>query len=211
MPHMQTRLARLITSEPRKPSVAMSTAPDSAAVFRLYKANSPYADQLCFADYLNQSLRDGHPLTTQWAQAAANLDALIAAAALTESTTLYRATIGPFVDKYIVGSELNYPAYMSTSTDDQGLQRHFATAFRNLPAALLTIECEVGSHALDMELDASFGGHEREMLLPRGARFEVVSIREVADRQEMGRLMSPLYASSYTIIKLYQLRYCGAA
>ena len=185
----------------------MSESNTSCPVYRLYKGNSPFEGQSCFADYLNGLLREGKDLPMPWMQAATELDALIAASPLTEHVTLYRATVDVFVAPYINGSVLAYPAYMSTSSTQEGLQRHFSTALKGVSAALLTIECEPGAHALNMELEASFGGHEHEFLLPRCARFQLDSIRTSGDRQEMSGLMSPLYADSYTDIKLYDLRY----
>jgi hypothetical protein len=140
-------------------------------VFHHYKANSPFSGETCFADYLNQSLRDEIELGEPWIEAAFLLDNIIAKSYLQETTVLYRATIDAFVNRYLAGTELIYPAYMSTSTDVSSVGRHFATAFRGIPAAFLKIECAAGLPALDMETEECFGGHEHEILLPR--RFEI--------------------------------------
>jgi len=183
------------------------SVPHHEQVFRLYKANAPFAGQQCFADYLNQCLRDGDPLAEPWLSARSSLDAMIAHSSLSQSTTLYRATIDAFVYPYRVGNEIMYPAYMSTTTDEGSLQRHFACGFRDVPAALLKIECPPGLPALDMESDRAFGGHEQEVLLPRGSRFEVLDISEETDRQVMAEIISPVYVGAYTLLKTYTLRY----
>lgn len=120
---------------------------------------------------------------------------------------LYRATIDSFVAPYITGKRLVYPAYMSTSTDEDSLQRHFATAFRGATAALLYIECPAGLPALDMESEAGFGGHEREVLLPRGAQFEICSASSTSDPVKIAEVTSVIYSSSYSSLKTYRLRY----
>jgi hypothetical protein len=183
----------------------------SSPIYGLYKANGPFEDQQCFADYLNQTLRNGIELSGPWVQAAEELDGLIAAAALDQPTLLHRATIDAYVAPFITGSELIYPAYMSTTTDVERLPRHFANSSRGLVAALMNIECETGARALDMELRSSFGGFERELLLPRRARFQITSEKLVSDRREMERIMSVVYAANYSALKVYDLRYLGTA
>lgn len=176
-------------------------------VYRLYKGNSPFDGQLCFADFLNQSLRDGVQLSPSWTIASQQLDALIANSIARSPMTLYRATVDNFVAPHISGTRLVYPAYMSTSTDEESIHRHFATGFRGVIAALLRIQCPVGLPALDMEGEASFGGHEREILLPRGAQFEIQLDSETSDPAQIAEITSALYAKSYTALRIYSLSY----
>lgn len=96
----------------------LTTQAHCEEVFRLYKANSPFGGQQCFADFLNQSLRAGDALVDPWSTAADKLDTLIAEALLVRSMWLYRATIDAYVNRHIIGSELVYPAYMSTASDE---------------------------------------------------------------------------------------------
>jgi hypothetical protein len=63
------------------------------------------------------------------------------------------------------------------------------------------------SAALDMETDPSFGGHEREFFLPMGAKFTVLGVTETSDRNLMAQVMSDFYAQSYSLLKIYSLRY----
>lgn len=58
-----------------------------------------------------------------------------------------------------------------------------------------------------MESDPSFGSFEQEMLLPRNSRLEVISVNEVRDKQLMAELMSTIYATSYSCLKIYMLTY----
>ncbi|MBD9355192.1 ADP-ribosyltransferase [Methylomonas albis] len=183
------------------------SAPHNNEVFRLYKANSPFGGQQCFADYVNQCLREGTALNEPWYSAASELTELINQSTLSQAAVLYRATIDAYISPYLVGNEIAYPAFMSTTTEEASVQRHFATSFRNLPAALLKIECPPNLPALDMETDSSFGGFEHEILLPHGSRFEVVSIEEVTDRSLMASIVSPTYVDAYSSLKVYELRY----
>ncbi len=182
-------------------------APHEEPAFRLYKGNSPFGGQSCFADYLNQRLRGNLPLEEPWLDASRALDALISASSLGQRKTLYRAAIDSFVQPYIVGNEIIYPAYMSTATDEAAIQRHYATAFRDIPAALLVIDCPPDLPALDMETDHAFGGHEQEVLLPRGAKFELLGVTEEKSPSAIAAVVSPIYAKAYTSLKTYSLKY----
>jgi len=176
-------------------------------VFKLYKGNSPFLDQQCFADFLNTSLGCKRTLPQGWEAQAIELDALIRASLLPSVKLLYRAMPESYLAPHVETSYLRYPAYMSTTVDKHAVQRHFATPFRNIPAALLCIECDAGTPALNMELDESFGGMEQEYLLPRGSTFSIEGIEDVNDLQRMSTLMSPLYANSYSMLKIYRLKY----
>jgi len=176
-------------------------------VFKLYKGNSPFLDQQCFADFLNMSLGCKHTLPHGWEAQAIELDALIRASSLPSVKWLYRAMPEGYLAPHVEASYLRYPAYMSTTVDKHAVQRHFATPFRDIPAALLCIECDAGTPALDMELDESFGGMEQELLLPRGSTFSIEGIEDVTDLGRMSTLMSPLYAKSYSMLKIYRLKY----
>jgi ADP-ribosyltransferase exoenzyme len=191
----------------QEPRLMLASAPHDKEVFRLYKANSPFDGQQCFADYLNQCLREGTPLQEPWSSAASELAGLIARSTLTQATVLYRATIDAYISPYVKGSEVAYPAFMSTTKEEASVQRHFATSFRDIPAALLKIECPPNLPALNMESDPRFGGLEHEILLPRGSRFGVVSIKEVTDRSSMASIISPTYVDAYSSLKVYELRY----
>lgn len=180
-------------------------------VFRLYKANSPFDGQQCFTDFLNQSLLAGRVLPSPWLAVVNVLDSLIIKSRLENPMMLYRATTDAMLRKHIVKSglkyELIYPAYMSTATEESAVHKHFASPFRDQPAALLRIDCGPDTPALNMESDPSFGGFEQEMLLPRGSSFEIQSVTDVQDRHEMARMMSGFYADSYCCLRVYALKY----
>lgn len=178
--------------------------------FRLYKSNSPFDGQSCFTDYLNMALALGQPLSPMWESKAEELDSLIWRSPTRDTVKLYRATLDGYVNRLIGrDGELIYPAFMSTSDDASSIQRHFSTPLRNISAALLKIECPVGTPALNMEADFSFGGHEHEFLLPRNSIFDVISVYEITERNEMNQIMSELYATSYSSLKVYNLRFKG--
>jgi hypothetical protein len=176
-------------------------------VFKLYKGNNPFLNQLCFADYVNESLGKGRALPDAWEEQATELDALIRDSLLTSATHLYRAMPDAYLAPHIRGDEFLYPAYMSTAADEYAIRRHFSSPFRGLAAAKLCIECGVGTPALDMEADANFGGMEQEFLLPRGSTFRVDGIEEVTDPVRMSELMTTLYAKNYSMLKIYRLRF----
>lgn len=177
------------------------------AVFKLYKGNSPFLDQPCFADFLNAALGRGLPLPEEWDVQATELDALIRESLLSSAKLLYRAMPEAYLAPHIEASFLRYPGYMSTTVDEHAVRRHFSTPFRDIPAALLCIECDAGTPALDMERDESFGGMEQELLLPRRSTFLIDGIEDVTDWERMSELMTPLYAKSYSMLKIYRLKY----
>lgn len=58
-----------------------------------------------------------------------------------------------------------------------------------------------------MERDESFGGTEQELLLPRRSTFLIDRIEDVTDWERMSELMTRLYAKSYSMLKIYRLKY----
>lgn len=180
-------------------------------ILDLYKGNSPHLEVMCFADHINRSLRQANPLDGEWGNAVEVLDSLIASAEPTEECTLHRATVDDYVTPYLDGSIYTYPAFMSTSSEPNAVQRHFATRSRERPAAFLKINCPNGAKTLNMEINQAFGGLEYEVLLPRNSRFLIESVCVVEDRNKMNQIMSPLYAKNYTELKIYTLLYLGGA
>ncbi len=121
--------------------------------------------------------------------------------------TVYRATIDPYVAPYIRDGELVYPAFMSTSTEELAVERHFSGPHRKAVAAILKIECPVLSCALDMEQNPAHGGYEHELLLPRNSRFDVIKVSETSDSQAIAEVTGPYYAESFNVLKTYILKY----
>jgi hypothetical protein len=175
--------------------------------FNLYKANSCFAVEQCFADFMNQNLREMKNMLPAWAEKMTTLDSIIKKGSLDCASTLFRATVDRFVSPFISGNELIYPAYMSTALSEDVVQRHWTGHWRNIPAALLCIKCPSGAIALDLEINSSFAGYEYEILLPRNAKFIVTNVQDVTDRTEMNRRMSKFYAESYSSLKVYELSY----
>jgi hypothetical protein len=182
---------------------------DEQEVFNLYKANSPFAGQQFFADFMNQALRERRDLPLEWAEKMATMDAIIEKGTFENASMVFRATVDRFVAPYISGDELNYPAYMSTARDKDTVQRHFSGGWHGIPAALLCISCSTGAIALDLEINPSFGGHEQEALLPKNSKFIVTQIQEITDKMAMNQLMSAFYAEGYSSLKVYELLYEG--
>jgi hypothetical protein len=177
--------------------------------FNLYKANSCFAGEQYFADFMNQNLREMQDMLPAWAEKMATLDSIIEKGSLDCASTLFRATVDLFVSPFISGNELIYPAYMSTALSEDVVQPHWSGHWRNIPAALLCIKCPGGAIALDLEINSSFGGHEDEFLLPRNAKFIVSNVHDVTDRMEMNQRMSEFYARSYSFLRVYELSYVG--
>lgn len=176
-------------------------------VLNLYKANCDFAGEQFFADYLNQSLRERRHLPVEWEEKTLELDAVIGKSSLDHASRFYRATVDKFVAPYISEGYLIYPAYMSTAVDENIIQRHWSGNWKNIPAALLCIECSAGTSALNLELNPSFGGHEQEILLPRNSKFIVKKVEEVTDRNAMNKRMSEFYAKNYSSLIIYELEY----
>ncbi|WP_454690209.1 ADP-ribosyltransferase [Achromobacter aloeverae] len=177
------------------------------SVFKLYKGNSPFLDQTCFADFINTTLGRGEPLPAAWEALAVQLDALIKSDLLQSVTTLYRAMSDSYLACHIQNGVLSFPAYMSTATDELAIRRHFSTPYRDIPGALLRIDCDIGTPALDMETAKSHGGFEQERLLSRHSTFAIDGIETLTDKNRMEELMTPMYAKNYSMLKIYQLKY----
>lgn len=176
-------------------------------VVALFKANAPNGGQPCFASYINEQLGQRRPLSAQWESKAAELDALIFNSKLQQPTTVYRATIAPYIAPHIHDGELVYPAFMSTSTEEMSVERHFSGPHRDAVAAILKIECPFLSCAFDMEQNPAHGGYEHELLLPRNSRFDVVKVSEASDSQAIAEVTGPYYAKSFNLLKTYILKY----
>jgi hypothetical protein len=185
----------------------MPSDPTASAAFRLYKTNGPFEQQPYFADYLNTSLANGISLPSSWQSVAQELDSLICERKLVEEMCLYRAMPDCYLTPHIGEGQIRYPPFMSTSTDVHGVQRHFASPLRKVPAALLRITCRAGTAALNLENVQYFGGLEQEYLLPRNSVFEIVKIETITDLSAMCELMSPVYAKNYSCLRIYELRY----
>lgn len=183
------------------------SAPNLDDVVTLFKADSPFEGQQCFASFLNEQLGRGIPLSEPWERKAAELDMLIVESKLEHPKMVFRATIDPFISPHIRDTELIYPAFMSTSTVEEAIERHFSGPHRNAIAALLKIECPPQACAFDMEKNPAHGGYEHELLLPRNARFDVVNVTETSDWQAIAAVTGPFYASSFRSLKTYLLKY----
>ncbi len=86
--------------------------------FNLYKGNSPFDGQQCFADYLNQTLRRRESLNPEWEEKATTLDQIVNLNVSKDCVILYRATFDDFVLPFISEDKYEYPAYMSTTEDE---------------------------------------------------------------------------------------------
>lgn len=184
-----------------------SPNPASSPAFRLYKGNNPFEGELCFGNFLNTCLATGKPLPPAWEDMALELNELILASPLQTPIRLYRAMPDCYVNPHVRGKELYYPAFMSTSAEETAVYRHFSSPLRDVPAALLRINCAAGVPALNMELDASFGQMEQELLLPSGSCFRIDDMQQIDDRASMAELMTGLYAKNYSALKVYELTY----
>lgn len=171
----------------------------------LYKTNSPYDGQHLFAEYLNTTLGTKSRLPDMWEERAKELDALIAQSPMTTSIRLFRAMCDEHISTHVTGDNLTYPAYMSTSTDEHSVQRHFACLKPNSVAALIYIECDVGTFALDME-PRGYSSMEEELLLARGSKFEILGIESVTDPAHISRLVGHIYSKNCHTVNLYELR-----
>lgn len=148
-----------------------------AKAFDLYKTNSPHLDQICFADFINDELRHGRTLPSEWEQQAIALDSIFQMSSMDEDTLLFRATNLSLITPFIAEGVFTYPAYMSTASHVEAVEPHFGNPSFGR-ATLLEIECSPGTSALDMELNLAHGGHEAEFLFKRGSRFEVKRVYE---------------------------------
>lgn len=116
----------------------------------------------------------------------ATLDAAIAKAPYRwDAQTYYRgvavpddalATVGPgrwAARTYPVGSTVDIPGYMSTSTN-----RAIASAFSGNSGVIFEVRSREGAHLGEL---SAVGGGESEVLLPRGIRWRVVATKASQD------------------------------
>jgi hypothetical protein len=180
-------------------------------VFDLYKGNSPYASQSCFADFLNDLLRKRQALDPPWDAAARHLDSIVKHDRAEYDMVLYRATFDDFVAPFVKERFYEYPAYPSTSTDSVNIQRHWSNALSGRIPVKLEIRCPMGTVMAPMEAKESFGGDETERLLGRNGCYEIIRRCEVIDPAEISQIMSPFYARGHATLLEYQLRFVGYA
>lgn len=134
------------------------------------------------------------------------MDSIIRMGTAEAETKLFRATFDDFVQPYIVGDIYQYPTYMSTSTDEFGLQRHWSGRHGRVPV-LLKIICPAGTHMIDGEMNPSHGGYEAEVILGRGSRFQVLSTANILDFSLITAIMGGYYATGVSMLKVYELNF----
>ena len=106
-----------------------------------------------------------------------NLDKAIEKGKLDEPKTLYRGISREsasklFGDEIKTGDHFVDKGYVSTSVD-----KDFAKNWKGSGGVVLQIEAAKGSTALDVHKMSSVGQHEREVMLPRNSKFEVVGVK----------------------------------
>jgi hypothetical protein len=112
----------------------------------------------------------------------ANLDEAFKGAALKAPMTIFRG-ISRHSAKELFGSELHTghvfqdKGFVSTSAS-----KGFAENWRGNKGIVLEIAAEKGTPAIDVHKLSSSGEHEREILLPRDSKFEVVSVKIPIDQ-----------------------------
>lgn len=172
-------------------------------VLDLYKSNSEFGGFVCFADHLNQSLRDGINLTGDWQNQAKLLDNIIRKYSCTEEILLYRATFDHFVAPCLKNNVFISPAFLSVSETKENLSRHYANAMGGVPV-LLEIRCPKGTAMALMEGENTSVTGETERLLSRNIRLSIDTPAYNADKAEMNYLMGSFYASKYDHLLKYE-------
>lgn len=179
---------------------------DRQRIYNLYKANSPHLGQQTFADYIGDELRTGRQLSASWEAEAKILDSVIALGSCNNETSLFRATFDDFVDNFINNDCYTYPPFMSTSTCEASLERHWSGGKGRIPV-LLTITCPVNTPMIDGELNPAHCGYEQEMILGRGSRFHVVQRQDIIDRTIIDQIMGGFYSRGVELFRRYELIY----
>lgn len=130
------------------------------------------------AEQLNRTLRNGtFGPRSKWREIADGLDAAFDRVdPLDEAGLVYRGCKPKFLNKLVPGSVIEDAGYMSTSPS-RGVAESFAG--RTFGSAVFEIKLPRGMKALDInEAAGSAYGSEREVLLPRGTKMVIESIRE---------------------------------
>jgi hypothetical protein len=175
-------------------------------VYNLYKSNAPHLGKPCFHDFIADELRAGRALEEEWEVDAKIMDSIIKMGGAQEKIELFRATFEDFVAPFISLGIYRYPTFMSTSTDDFSIQKHWADAFGRIPA-LLKITCPPGTPMIDGELNVSHGGHEEEIIIGRCSTFRVISVTEITDLNQIYQLMGGYYSRGKKMLKVYELEF----
>ena len=147
---------------------------------------------------INRMARGQEPLMYTRAEVlshAARIDAAVAKGTLTQATTLYRSTslkaLGlkgpPVAGQVVTGRGLQ-------STSTQPGQMQSGKFGGNVH---MTIQAPRGTHAVDVTHVA--GGGESEVLLGRGTRYQVLSVRTEA--AERGSIMGPQTYATVRIVR----------
>lgn len=137
---------------------------------------------------INGSLRGWTPATAATRDHVDALDTLLGRAALDEPTTVFRG-VGPRVFEAYrqlrVGTTFTDSAFSSTS-----LSRDIAEEFfeeNNAEGWIFTLRLPEGFRALKVTKASSVGEREREILIPRGVTWKVLSV----DREERSIHLGP--------------------
>jgi len=176
---------------------------DQKAAFNLYKSNSDFEGKpFCYE--LNRKLRDGEGLIGEWSRYSQLLDSIINIPCK-EEILVFRACFAHDIAKFMNGSEFIDPAFMSTTEDEREVQRHFSTSFSKITPVYLEITIPKGEFIFPMEGKASFGGHEKEIFLPRNSKFSVLSDVEInKDSDEYNSILG-FYGKNFSSLRKMSL------
>jgi len=156
-------------------SLAELTSNEEKALQAYKQAYESSGVSHCFT--MNQELRAGlrlDEMSTGLAKTVENLDRIFSRTPrLMAPLTVYRGTGNrSFLQVAEAGFRFRANEFWSTSRREDLVEK-----FIGLGGALLELHLTEGVPAYDMETLAGAGGHEQEILLPRGVLWEVTSVR----------------------------------
>lgn len=178
---------------------------DEKRIFNLYKSNAPLPNGQAFSDYINSILGPGALLSEEDNLYVVRLDEIIQMNTLETEMWLYRATDTKFISKHIKDDLLTYPSFMSTATEIDKLQRHYANV--DTTPAVLRIKCPDGTFAAPMEGNQDFGYPEYEYLLGRNGVFRVIDCEEITEMVKIEEIMGKFYANGFSKLIDYTLEF----
>lgn len=140
-----------------------------------------------FAHAINQTLRAGDGTKNRFATSIADLDTSIAKGRCCHQV-LYRASCLTDVQPFIKGAYLTYPAFMSTSAQENTIKQHYPGALTCVIPVKLCITGVYGIAAAPICTLSFTSNDEAEILLGRNAVFSVGSCEGVISPDHIRRV-----------------------
>jgi hypothetical protein len=123
---------------------------------------------------INTALRTGKKIPKDLRKDVKNIDDVFSRTRTSSPMMVYRGVSPELAEKISSQSEFIDAGYFSTSISEKGAD----TFARGHGAGLLEISVPAGSHAVSLQNIGGFTKNEKEILLDKGSRFKIVSVKK---------------------------------